>query len=373
MSVDPRRLIAAHRLVEDALRGDQALAQEGEAVLGLVEAGRELASVLKGVANDESFWDWLTSESAGLARPLSDNEEALFQALTGGELAGILVILGYQPPPPVQEFVDDTVDALGSALALDLSAYARRTQVLEARWALYRFRVKLHELLDQSGLSTPAHRSRLRSLLRKGARVALAIAPPLALFGVSTGVGAALAIPTGLVGAATSPVAGPLADRLRELLPDEQGAAAKSADLVMEVLPTRRVLALSAVVGGRLASIERAGSATRTATDDLYAATTRYKRAAVNHLVLSEECYERFHNLLAGIDSLADASDLAEQTSALGREWRALDHALQTAETQAEHAKRLRREETERLRREEEEREEAAARDAVARQQQQSL
>jgi hypothetical protein len=365
MSVDSQRLVAAHRLVEDALRRDQALAQENEAVLALVKAGRELRSVLIDVVNDSSFWEWATAQSVDQDRPPAGNEDAVLEALTGGDLAGILTILGYQPPPPVQDFVDDTVDAVASALALDLTADGRAWRVWEARWSVNRLSIKLGDLLEESGVIPPhVHRSRLRSVLRTGASVALTVAPAVALFGLSAGAAAVLTIPAGLVGAAASPFMKGLTERLHRLLPDEQAVTAESADLLDSMLPRRRIHGLSGVVGGRLVSIGRQGSVAVTTIDDLVTAIALLRNTANRHLALSEELDTRLRSLADSAMKLADAADTAELADEILDAWAAVDNDLKSVETRAEAAKR--QAEAEEAAKRQAEAEEAAKRQAEA-------
>jgi hypothetical protein len=350
MSVDPRRLIAAHRAVEDALERDRRLADEEQAIHALVETGVQLAAVLGEVVADREFWD----RAADSAARLTGSEQFFLTSLAGGDLVGIFVLLGYEPPPPVDEFVDEAVEVIGSALALSIGPEQRRLQVQEAEIALGRFNERLRDLLEGRGLISPVvRRRRLRSFLRRGGRVALAVAPPLAAWLIGAGA------PT--VGVPSEPlqsvaevagvwVAGHLPHLLREHVEDAQ----ESIDILSQVDPRTRVRGLSKVVEGRFRRLEMSSELSREDVSSLWDSICRAITTAFTYLEQSEatkagvraflEAFEtwrveRSEFELAGLRSgwvdLAQVFDAAPT-----REERALQIKLEQEAAAAEEARR---------------------------------
>lgn len=252
VSSESGRLFSAAARVEQALERERALRDQDEAIELLVAVGRELHDTLGGVLADDKLWQQLRREAE---QPrLDDQQMRSLELLAGHEAAGALLVLGYEPPPPVGQLIDETLAAYATVLALDPAPEVRAAQLDAAFDALAAFQTRLHALLDDTGLLPPAkRRGLLRRMLRGGARVALVIAPVAAGWGAYAAAHA-LGLPADVMKDVVIAFTTPLSNRLLQLLPSEPSAeaAVQPGELVDDIPPVLRMRVLATVVASLL-------------------------------------------------------------------------------------------------------------------------
>jgi len=134
----------------------------------------DLLETVRLVAHDENLWSRLQENSG----PLTDEQLDSLRKIDEPTFAVMLEAAGYRdpPPPPVNELVDETLDALEIALQMN-DPYERAQRIADARAALITFTWRVRR---QITTDTPVQPSRLRVIARKLGRVARRFIPVVA-------------------------------------------------------------------------------------------------------------------------------------------------------------------------------------------------
>jgi hypothetical protein len=254
VSADALRLVQAHHRTVAALARDRELAADDEAFRALVRDGQELLANLEDVVADADFWSRLTSAAAGSA-VLTDEQRESLEHLSGSELTAVFETLRYAPPPPLETFIEDTLDALDLILESNLPGEVRAARVQNLKFELTTFVMRLRRLLNARTVVVAAGRERRR--VRRALRWGSKLVPPLAaavvgIAGESFLVNLGVDVTTSkIVGKVGEGIAAAGAQRLQVLL-DEDPQAGPSV-VLEEINPIVRVRAFARVLEGRIA------------------------------------------------------------------------------------------------------------------------
>ncbi|MCR6485029.1 hypothetical protein M8542_19565 [Amycolatopsis sp. OK19-0408] len=197
-----RALVRDEGRLRQAVQRDQALRYDRDTAVELRERLDDLLESITALARDDQLWH-VMAETAD--EPLTDEQFSTFADLAAGDLARLLEVFGYHcpPPPPVDELVDDTLDALGAARAVEGD---RAALVWAARWHLITFGMRVRRQIE---LAPPAAAP---STVRRVARHAGSVARQLLPLALSVAVG----VTTGGALAGAVPVAVKTAEKLAE-------------------------------------------------------------------------------------------------------------------------------------------------------------
>jgi hypothetical protein len=260
------------------------------AVRELVESGVSLYEALSALRDDNEFWATLETASTSDEALEIENRDDLALFYSSQQVAA-LQVLGYQPPPPVQDLVDETLEALRALRELGLDSGERREQLDRARNRLELFLGRLEELLFQSDLLPGARRRLLRRMLRSGAKLALLLAP-IALGYAVKFVAQAHSLPGDPFKDAATALAGTVSIRLDALLPETRVAESQVA-LIAEALDAKsRARALLTVVRVRLLRIDLGAGLTGSTRAILIAAANDAYGVVARNLVVTDEFRE---------------------------------------------------------------------------------
>lgn len=352
-AVDPTKLVSVSNQVAATLAREPTL-DVSEALHALVETGRLLHQTLDGVVKDQKFWDRLTTAEPPEGWPPVEQWSPEIAAFLGAEEAAILELLGYQPPPPAQEFVNQTIEAIERLSERPPVPDARAERVEQARAALGAFNGRLEELLQQRGLEPPARRRRrLRAMLVKGAKVVLTVAP--VALGYAAKAATALIAPhlADQVGDVIKDVAMalavPLADKLISLLPDAGSHMVEVGAMLEQLDPRTKARALASVVLNHLLhlKIENGGAVNPSAKANLDAAidlaSAAGRRAAIAGFA------EAFGKFETSLSAFAGRPSEARLQAAINT-WRTVQDTFDSPEADANVAAMLETSETARKR-----------------------
>ena len=254
MPADVAQLVSASNYAREALGREPEL-DENAAIAVLVENGLRLHLALTGVAEDEDFWARLRKESLNCVLNGTEHSDE-FSILFEAQHKAVLEVLGYQPPPPVTEVVDDAVEALHLLAALSHEPSARLEQADQAREALRVFNARLGALLEERGVMPHAvRRSLLRRCLRRGASIALAIAPVALAWSAKLGADA-LGLPGDMIKDVAQTLAGLVATMIVSALPEAVVSELEAGALLGEIDGRARVRALASVAESRLLRLD---------------------------------------------------------------------------------------------------------------------
>ena len=193
-----RALMRDEGNLRKALKHDEELRYDRDTAVELRDRLDDLLESITAIARDDELWRKLADAAD---EPLSDEHFDTFADLAAGDLARLLEVFGYHcpPPPPVDELVDSTVEALGAAR---IATGDRRVLIQDARWHLITFGLRVGRQIE---LAPPAAGpSTVRRLARRAGSVARQLAPVAlaAAVGVMTGTALAGVVPAILVKAA---------------------------------------------------------------------------------------------------------------------------------------------------------------------------
>ena len=122
----------------------------------------ELLETVRLVADDDEFWDLVEAQT----RAWSPNQLARVRQLDMAAFSALLEAAGHRnPPPPVDELVDDTISALGAAVERAHAPEEAARLVRQARWELRTLTMRVRRQID------PQHEPEIApALLRSNAR-----------------------------------------------------------------------------------------------------------------------------------------------------------------------------------------------------------
>ena len=274
-AVDPTKLVSVSNQVAATLVREPTL-DVSEALGALVETGRTLHNALDQVVEDEKFWDHLRTAQPPESWPALEQWNPGIGAFLGAQQVAILELLGYQPPPPAEELVDDTIQAI-EMLADRPSVPDLRAEVVDqARAAIRTFNGRLEQLLQDRGLEPPPRRRRrLRRALVTGAKVLLNLAPVAvgyAAVGATVMIAPHLAIGAhGVIKDAATALAVPVAGAIINLLPDTGFQSVEVGAMLGQLDARTKARALASVVLNHLLhlTIEKGGGISPSAKANL--------------------------------------------------------------------------------------------------------
>jgi hypothetical protein len=252
--IDAAELVSTSNLARATLAREPEL-DEDAAILELIESGKKLHLALTDAVSDSDFWSELQTRSLGsVVAPTGQAEN--FAIFAAAQHVAVLEILGYQPPPPARDFVDEAVEALQVLRELSPEPSARSEQVVQAREALRVFSARLLQLLQERRVIPPVvRRSLLRRALGRGAKVALVLAPLALAYGAKFAV-ESFGIPGDAIKDAIQELAGAAAIMVASALPEAKVAEVETASILGEIDEKARVRALASVVQVRLLRLD---------------------------------------------------------------------------------------------------------------------
>jgi hypothetical protein len=327
-------LVQAGNRMAATLARQHEWAADDQAFMALVDAGRALLPALEEVVADADFWSRLSNAAAGSAL-LTDEERETLGRFSDADLTAMLEALRYAPPPPVETFVEDTMDAVSGVLEVDLSADVRAARVRQLEFELSSFVWRLRRLLDVRRDVTPAPaRRRLRSVLRRGSKIALSLG--VAALGIVTEAGFVahgfdpnVAKFFGKTGEVLATAA---ATQVENLLPEERAAEVEMAVKLDEIDPTARIKVFLRLLESTLASAATSEEVTDETLDRIEVHLTRLRRA-------EERTGRRSNELNHALEGIAGSLYLARLGLALPA---AMDFARQNLTDALDYCRRAR-------------------------------
>ena len=303
MTIDAAQLVSTSNLVRASLAREPEL-DEDAAISELVESGKKLDLALHDAVEDGDFWVKLQTDSLSsvvMTTKQADNL-AVFAA---AQHVAILELLGYRPPPPAQEFVDETVEALQVLRDLSPEPFARQEEVVQAREALRVFNARLRQLLQERGAAPlVVRRSLLRRALHRGARIALALAPLALAYGAKLATEAVLGVPGDAVKDIIQGLVGAVITMIPAALPEAQVSEREVAAVLGEIDGKARVRALASVVQARLLKLNVVPGLDQVASVAMISAVIQLDSAAKRHLRLTGEYKTRWEAFVTSLRSL---------------------------------------------------------------------
>jgi hypothetical protein len=328
MPVDAADLVA---LAQHTLAERKESLSDEELILDLLADAHLLAGAIEDVVGDGQFWQEVTGEVEWLSLSAGERQVDLLERLTAERLPGVLRAIGYHPPPPVLEFVDDTIEAVVASLETRVSPAERVERVAQARWALDTFSLRLRRMETER---EPQRPSFLRRNTRRAARALLVTAPAYAVVGAKFGGEALTGVPGDALEPLVAPIAASLAVRVQSVLHDREGEL-EVASALEALAPRRRVSALSGVVLGHLNRLQAAAFDSREARQEARLAAARAARVAQRHLAIEDPLARQLESMLGLMhDEHANARDLFLA-------WVEIDTAMLGSETLGEKEARL--------------------------------
>jgi hypothetical protein len=236
---------------------------------------------LEDVVADPDFWGGLRAAAVGSAL-LTENQRATLERLSGSDLTAMLEALQYTPPPPVEAFVEDTMDAIGGVLETDLSAEVRAARVRELEFELISFVMRLRRLLGGRRVTSVPARRRLPNILRRGSKIALSLGVAAAGIASEAGLLALGANPNiAKFGGKTGElVATAAAQQVQRLLPEHEAAELELAITLDAIDPTARARAFLRLLENTIAHAAASEQVTDEAVDRAEVQLARLERAA---------------------------------------------------------------------------------------------
>jgi hypothetical protein len=350
VSIDASQLVSSSNLARTTLEREVELDVDA-AILELVESGKGLHGALAAAEEDADFWHRLEKESLNSVLEATEHAEG-FAVFAGAHHVAVLEVLGYQPPPPAQELVDDAVEALHVLSALSHEPFARTEQIAQAREGLRIFNARLLELLYERGaMPKVLRRSLLRRALRRGATVAVVIAPLALAYGAQAAA-VAIGLPGDAVKDVTQALAGAAATWIARTLPEAGVSEVEAAAILSEIDTQARVRALASVVQIRLLRLEVEQGIDDAAFDAMIGAAKKLVSVARWHLRSTVDYSESLETFVTAVNTLREHPSEQNLGSAL-RAWTAVQAKLDQMELQpSDFESRLQKLELEQQRRE---------------------